>query len=79
MTEDQQTMVLAAGAEACAVGRALETGEDGINLQEMVDAGQIETIEFEGHEALLEMLIPVRDDNAAELSATGLLEAAHGM
>lgn len=79
LTEDQQAIVLAAGVEAGAFGRALKSGEDGIKLQEMVDAGQIETIEFEGRDALLEMVIPVQDDYAAELGATGLLEAVRGM
>lgn len=79
LSEEQQAMVLEAGAAAGAFGRALESGEDGIKLQEMVDAGQITTIEFEGRDALLEMVIPVQDAYAEELGATALLEAVRGM
>ena len=75
LTPEQQEIVKRAGAEAGAFGRALESGEDGVKLQEMVDAGQIETLEFEGREALLEMVVPVQDAYAAELSATELLQA----
>jgi hypothetical protein len=46
-----------------------------MKLQEMVDAGQVMTNEFEGRDQLLEMVIPVQDAYAAELGATDLLTA----
>lgn len=75
LTPEQQEIVKAAGAQAGAFGRALESREDGTKLQEMVDAGQVQTLEFEGREKLLEMVTPVQDAYAAELGATELLEA----
>ncbi|SOH93925.1 tripartite ATP-independent transporter solute receptor, DctP family [Monaibacterium marinum] len=76
---DLQEAVMAAGSEAGAFGRALESGEDGEKLQEMIDAGQVFVNEFEGREALLEMVVPVQDAYAAELGATELLESIRGM
>jgi hypothetical protein len=64
-----------AGKEAGAFGRELESREDGIKLQEMVDAGQIKTQEFEGREKLLDMVKPVQDKFAAGINATELLKA----
>lgn len=75
LSAEQQEIVKRAGAEAGAFGRALESSEDGVKLQEMIDAGQIETLEFEGRDALLDMVIPVQDSYAAELGATELLES----
>jgi tripartite ATP-independent transporter DctP family solute receptor len=75
---DLQAVVLAAGAEAGAFGRELESRQDGEKMQEMIDAGQIFVTEFEGRDALLEMVIPVQDAYAAELGATDLLEAIRG-
>ncbi len=72
---DLQAIVLAAGAEAGAFGRELESRQDGEKMQEMIDAGQVFVTEFEGRDALLEMVIPVQDAYAAELGATDLLEA----
>jgi len=72
---DLQAAVLAAGKEAGAFGRALESSEDGVKLQEMVDAGQLTVQEFEGRDKLLEMVIPVQDAYAAEIGATDLLAA----
>ncbi|MEP2533090.1 TRAP transporter substrate-binding protein [Shimia sp.] len=79
LPEALQAAVLEAGAEAGAFGRALESGEDGIKLQEMVDAGQVFVQEFEGREKLLEMVIPVQDAFAAEIEATDLLTSVRGM
>ncbi len=79
LTPEMQAIVERAGAEAGAFGRALESGEDGIKLQQMVDAGQVIVSEFEGRDALLEMVLPVQDAYAAELGATELLEAVRGM
>lgn len=75
LPEDLQAAILAAGKEAGAFGRDLESSQDGEKLQEMIDAGQIQVQEFEGREKLLEMVIPVQDAYAAELGATDLLEA----
>ena len=75
LPEDLQAAVLKAGAEAGAFGRMTESGEDGIKLQEMVDAGQIFVTEFDGREKLLEMVIPVQDAYASEIGATELLQA----
>jgi tripartite ATP-independent transporter DctP family solute receptor len=75
LTPDQQTAVKRAGAEAGAFGRQLESSQDAVILQEMVDAKQITTIEFENRDALLDMVTPVQDAYAAELGATGLLAA----
>ncbi|MEP5152521.1 TRAP transporter substrate-binding protein [Planktotalea sp.] len=72
---DLQAAVLKAGAEAGAFGRELESREDAVKLQEMVDAGQIVVSEFEGREKMLEMVVPVQDAYAAELEATDLLSA----
>ena len=79
LPEALQAAVLEAGAEAGAFGRALESGEDGIKLQEMVDAGQVFVQEFEGREKLLEMVIPVQDAFASEIEATDLLTSVRGM
>ncbi|MGR3724077.1 TRAP transporter substrate-binding protein [Abyssibius alkaniclasticus] len=75
LPEGLQAAILEAGAEAGAYGRALESSEDGIKLQEMVDAGQITLFEFENRDALLDMVTPVQDAFAADLGATALLEA----
>lgn len=75
LPEDLQAVILEAGAEAGAYGRALESSEDGIKLQEMVDAGQITLFEFENRDALLGLVTPVQDAFAADLGATALLEA----
>ncbi len=72
---DLQAAVLEAGTEAGAFGRELESREDGIKLQEMIDAGQLKVQEFENRDQLLEMVIPVQDAYAADLGATDLLGA----
>ena len=79
LPEALQKAVLEAGAEAGAFGRELESREDGIKLQEMVDAGQVKVQEFEGREKLLEMVIPVQDSFAASIEATDLLTSVRGM
>ena len=79
LPEALQAAVLEAGAEAGAFGRELESREDGIKLQEMVDAGQVQVQEFEGREQLLEMVIPVQDSFAASIEATDLLTSVRGM
>ncbi len=79
LPEDLQTAIMAAGAEAGAFGRALESGADGEILQEMADAGQIKIHAFEGREKMLELVQPVQDAYAAELGATELLENVRGM
>ena len=75
LPEDLQAAIMAAGKEAGAFGRELESREDGIKLQEMVDAKQITTQEFEGREKLLEMVKPVQDKFAEGINATELLAA----
>lgn len=75
LPEDLQAVVLAAGAEAGAFGRNLESTQDGEKMQEMIDAGQVFVTEFENRDALLEMVVQVQDEYAAELGATDLLEA----
>ncbi len=75
LPEALQDAVLKAGAEAGAFGRELESREDGIKLQEMLDAGQIKVQEFENRGQLLEMVKPVQEAYAAELEATDLLKA----
>ena len=45
----------------------------------MEDAGHIVVTEFEGREKLLELVIPVQDEFAADLGATELLEAIRSM
>ncbi|WP_417416753.1 TRAP transporter substrate-binding protein [Hoeflea sp.] len=75
LPEDLQAAVLKAGAEAGAFGRELESREDGIKLQEMIDAGQITVQEFENRDQLLEMVKPVQKAYAEELGATDLLTA----
>ncbi|MCL4151367.1 UNVERIFIED_CONTAM: hypothetical protein GTU68_061920 [Idotea baltica] len=75
LPEDLQAVVLEAGAAAGDFGRELESRQDGEKMQEMIDAGQIFVSEFEGRDELLELVIPVQDDYAAELGATDLLEA----
>lgn len=72
---DLQAAVLAAGAEAGAFGRNLESTQDGEKMQEMIDAGQVFVQEFADRDQLLELVIPVQDAYAAELGATDLLEA----
>lgn len=75
LPEDLQAAVLKAGAEAGAFGRELESREDAIKLQEMVDAGQLTVSDFEGRDKMLEMVVPVQDAYAAEIGATDLLIA----
>ena len=72
---DLQAAVLEAGEEAGAYGRELESREDGVKLQEMVDAGQLTVCEFENRDKMLEMVKPVQDAYAAEIGASELLEA----
>ncbi|WP_286758827.1 TRAP transporter substrate-binding protein [Sulfitobacter sp. UBA1132] len=75
LPEDLQAAVLEAGEEAGAFGRELESREDGVKLQEMVDAGQLTVSEFENRDKMLEMVKPVQDACAAEIGASDLLEA----
>ncbi|MBU2961258.1 TRAP transporter substrate-binding protein [Citreicella sp. C3M06] len=75
LPEDLQQAVLDAGAAAGAYGRELESREDGEKLQQMVDAGQITVTEFEGRDAMLDLVVPVQDAYAEELGATELLSA----
>lgn len=75
LPEALQAAVLKAGKEAGDYGREVESREDGEKLQQMVDAGQIKVQEFADRDKLLEMIIPVHDEYAAELGATDLLEA----
>jgi len=75
LPEDLQAAVLEAGEEAGAYGRELESREDGVKLQEMVDAGQLTVSEFENRDKMLEMVKPVQDAYAAEIGASDLLEA----
>ena len=75
LPEALQVAVSKAAKEAGAFGRELESREDGIKLQEMIDAGQIKVQEFENREKLLELVQSVQNDYAAELSATDLLAA----
>lgn len=79
LSPEMQEIVERAGSEAGAYGRALESREDGMKLQQMVDADQIQLIEFEDRDALLDLVVPVQDAYAAELGATELLEAIRGM
>jgi tripartite ATP-independent transporter DctP family solute receptor len=72
---DLQAVVLEAGEEAGAYGRELESREDGVKLQEMVDSGQLTVSEFENRDKMLEMVKPVQDAYAAEIGASDLLEA----
>lgn len=75
LPEDLQAIVLEAGSKAGAVGRQIESSEDGQKLQQMADAGQINVIEFEGRDKLLELVVPVQDEYAAGIDATELLNA----
>jgi tripartite ATP-independent transporter DctP family solute receptor len=75
LPEDLQAVVLEAGEEAGAYGRELESREDGVKLQEMVDSGQLTVSEFENRDKMLEMVKPVQDAYAAEIGASDLLEA----
>ncbi len=79
LPEDLQAAITKAGNDAGAFGRELESREDGLKLQEMVDAGQVKVQEFAGREQLLEMVIPVQDAFAADIEATDLLTAVRGM
>jgi len=75
LPEDLQTIILEAGAKAGAFGREIESREDGEKLKAMADAKQIIVTEFEGREKLLDLVVSVQDDYAAELGANDLLEA----
>jgi TRAP-type C4-dicarboxylate transport system substrate-binding protein len=79
LPEALQTAIMEAGKEAGAFGRELESRQDGEKLQEMVDAGQIKLVEFDGRDTMLELVQPVQDAYAAELGATELLQAIRGM
>ena len=78
LPEALQVAVTKAAKEAGAFGRELESREDGIKLQEMIDAKQITVQEFENREKLLELVQSVQNDYAAELNATDLLAAIRG-
>ena len=75
LPEDLQAIVLDAGAKAGAFGRELESREDGEKLTAMLDAGEIEVMEFEDRDALLDLVVPVQDEFAADLDANELLES----
>ncbi|SHF18111.1 tripartite ATP-independent transporter solute receptor, DctP family [Ruegeria intermedia] len=75
LPEDLQAVILQAGKEAGAFGRALESREDGIKLKEMEGAGLIHVNAFEDRDKLLELVKPVQDAYAAEIGATELLAA----
>ncbi len=75
LPEDLQNVILAAGAEAGAYGRELESRQDGEKLQEMIDAGQITVYPFEGREKMLDMVAQTQQDYADGLNATDLLAA----
>ncbi len=79
LSEDLQAIVTEAGAAAGAFGREIESREDGEKLTAMADAGQIAVTEFENREQLLELVVPVQDEFAADLDATELLEAIRAM
>ncbi len=79
LPEALQTAIMEAGKEAGSFGRELESRQDGEKLKEMVDAGQITLVDFEGREKMLELVKPVQDEYAAELGASELLEAIRGM
>lgn len=75
LPEDLQAAILKAGKDAGDYGREIESGEDGVKLQQMADAGQIKVQEFADRDKLLELVIPVQDAYAAELGAEDLLKA----
>jgi len=75
LSPELQTAVMKAGREAGAFGRELESREDGVKLDQMIDAKQITVQEFDGREKLLDMVKPVQDDFAASINASELLEA----
>ena len=79
LSADLQAAIMAAGAEAGAFGRALESGADGEILKEMAAAGQIVISDFEGREQMLNLVKPVQDAYAEELGATELLTNVRGM
>ena len=78
LPEALQVAVSKAAKEAGAFGRELESREDGIKLQEMIDAGQIKVQEFENRDKLLDLVQSVQNDYAAELNASDLLAAIRG-
>jgi len=79
LPEDLQASILKAGKEAGDYGREIESTEDGLKLQQMVDDGQIKVQEFADREKLLELVVPVQDEYATELGAVELLEAIRSM
>ena len=79
LPEDLQAAIMAAGAEAGAFGRALESSQDGEKLQDMADAGQVEVHDFDGREKMLELVKPVQDAYAESIGASQLLENIRGM
>jgi tripartite ATP-independent transporter DctP family solute receptor len=72
---DLQAAIMKAGTEAGAFGRELESREDAVKLQEMIDAKQLTVEEFEGRDKMLEMVVPVQDAYAETIGATELLKA----
>jgi len=72
---DLQAAIKKAGKEAGDFGRELESREDGMKLQQMADAKQINLLEFAGRDKLLEIVKPVQDKFAASINATELLES----
>jgi len=75
LPEELQAAILKAGKEAGDYGREIESREDGEKLQQMADAEQIRLQEFADRDKLLELVVPVQDEYAAELGAEDLLNA----
>ncbi len=79
LPEDLQEVVLRAGREAGAYGRALESGQDSEKLATMEEAGWLETHEFTERDQLLELAAPVKEEYAESLGASEVLAAINAV
>lgn len=73
LPESLQTCILAAGPEAGAYGRDVESGQDAEKIQALADKGLLKPVEFTDRAPMLELAQPVLQAYAAELGAAEVL------
>jgi len=79
LPENLQAIILKAGKEAGAYGRAIESGEDEMKLRKMESEGKLHTHQFKDRGKLLELAEPVKQAYAEELGATAVLDAINAV
>ena len=79
LPEDLQACIKAAGKEAGAYGRQIESSQDSEKLAKMESEDKLKTVPFEERGKLLELAEPVKKAYAEELGATAVLEAVNSV